>query len=764
MTIPVIVQHAPRFTLEQARHLAAGLFGLDGAPEALPSERDQNFRLELPSGEAFVLKIANATERREVLDLQNAAMAHLAAHAPGLAVPRVIPARDGRTIAETTGEDGRRHFVRLVTWVPGRVLAAVKPHSEALLESLGRAAGEMDTALASFEHAAMHRDFPWDLTQTLRMRGELERVAGAERQALLAAALDRFERQVQPRLPRLPRQVVHNDWNDYNVVVKNSPGLNFASGAEIESGTVSPVVVGAVDFGDMLHSIGVADLAVCCAYSMLGKPDPVGAAAAIVRGYHERRPLREDELAVLFELIRARLVISAVMAAWQLEQAPGNEYLQISQGQVWSLLELLEGTSPSFAHYRFRAACGLPACPQSAAVVGWLREHSHEFAAVTTADLRNGPVTVLDLSVGSLEIDSLAAVQDAVRFSRVTFERMAANGTTVGIGRYDEARLVYATELFRHQHNWAEESRTIHLGVDLFQESGTPVFAPMAGRVHSFGNNLAPGDYGPTIILEHETGEGVPFWTLYGHLSRGSLEGLEAGRAVARGERLGSVGSLSVNGGWPPHLHFQVIVDLLGRTGDFPGVAPPSEREVWLSLVPDPNVVLGIPASVFPPKPPGGEEILARRREHLGRNMSVSYRKPLTIVRGEGQYLFDADGRRFLDAVNNVPHVGHSHPRVAAAAARQLAVLDTNTRYLHPALAEYVERLTALMPPPLSVCFIVNSGSEANELAIRLARAYTGGRVPRRRSGRPEPRPRGGIVVVDGAYHGNTSALVDISP
>ena len=108
-------------------------------------------------------------------------------------------------------------------------------------------------------------------------------------------------------------------------------------------------------------------------------------------------------------------------------------------------------------------------------------------------------------------------------------------------------------------------------------------------------------------------------------------------------------------------------------------------------------------------------------------------------MRGEGQYLFDADGRRFLDAVNNVPHVGHSHPRVAAAAARQLSVLNTNTRYLHPALAEYVERLTALMPSPLSVCFIVNSGSEANELALRLARAYTGGRGDRR-GGRGLPR------------------------
>jgi 4-aminobutyrate aminotransferase-like enzyme len=218
---------------------------------------------------------------------------------------------------------------------------------------------------------------------------------------------------------------------------------------------------------------------------------------------------------------------------------------------------------------------------------------------------------------------------------------------------------------------------------------------------------------------------------------------------VARGEPLGWVGEANENGGWPPHLHFQVIVDLLGFEGNFPGVAPPGEREVWLSLSPDPNTVIGIPAAAFPPGPPAPDEILARRREHLGRNLSVSYRRPLTILRGEGQFLFDAEGRRFLDAVNNVPHVGHSHPRVVAAAARQLSLLDTNTRYLHPALAEYVERLAALVPAPLRVCFVVNSGSEANELAIRLARAYTGAR---------------GIIAVDGGYHGNTSSLVDISP
>ncbi len=139
----------------------------------------------------------------------------------------------------------------------------------------------------------------------------------------------------------------------------------------------------------------------------------------------------------------------------------------------------------------------------------------------------------------------------------------------------------------------------------------------------------------------------------------------------------------------------------------------------------------------------------ARRRRVLGPSLSLSYRSPLTIVRGEGAYLFDADGRAYLDLVNNVAHVGHAHPRVVEAAARQKAILETNTRYLHPAVLDYAERLIATLPPALEVAFLVNSGSEANELALRLARAATG---------------RRDVAVLEGAYHGNTGGLVDISP
>jgi len=140
---------------------------------------------------------------------------------------------------------------------------------------------------------------------------------------------------------------------------------------------------------------------------------------------------------------------------------------------------------------------------------------------------------------------------------------------------------------------------------------------------------------------------------------------------------------------------------------------------------------------------------MRRRQRFLGKNLSVAYQKPLHIVRGEMQYLFDEEGRRYLDAYNNVAHVGHCHPRVVAAGQRQMEVLNTNTRYLGDLILEYAEKLTATLPESLSVCFFVNSGSEANELAIRLARAHTHARD---------------MIVLDHAYHGNTTTLIDLSP
>jgi hypothetical protein len=170
---------------------------------------------------------------------------------------------------------------------------------------------------------------------------------------------------------------------------------------------------------------------------------------------------------------------------------------------------------------------------------------------------------------------------------------------------------------------------------------------------------------------------------------------------------------------------------------------------VWTSLSPDPNLLLGIPAERFPQQEPSSTETLSARRDLLGENLSISYEQPLKIVRGWMQYLYDDTGRVFLDVYNNVPLVGHSHPRVVRAVQQQLALLNTNTRYLHDHVNRYAQRLTRLLPKPLRVCYFVNSGSEANELALRLARAHTG---------------REDVIVLEHAYHGHTTTLIDISP
>ena len=143
------------------------------------------------------------------------------------------------------------------------------------------------------------------------------------------------------------------------------------------------------------------------------------------------------------------------------------------------------------------------------------------------------------------------------------------------------------------------------------------------------------------------------------------------------------------------------------------------------------------------------ESLIEERYRLLGRNLSVAYERPLHIVRGYRQYLYDDEGRRYLDAYNNVAHVGHCHPRVVAAGQQQMELLNTNTRYLSELILEYAEKLTATLPQPLRVCFFVNSGSEANELALRLARAHTKARE---------------LIVLEHAYHGNTTTLIDISP
>ena len=172
------------------------------------------------------------------------------------------------------------------------------------------------------------------------------------------------------------------------------------------------------------------------------------------------------------------------------------------------------------------------------------------------------------------------------------------------------------------------------------------------------------------------------------------------------------------------------------------------KEKLFKKLCPDPNLILGLPEKDLQVAELDIDKHVKERKTRVGRNLSISYQKPIMMSRGYMQYMFDHLGQRYMDMYNNVPHVGHSHPHVVSAATHQLKKLNTNTRYLNPNLLNYAERLTAKLPEPLSVVFMTASGSEANELALRLARAYTGNYD---------------MVVMTAGYHGHTNSMIDIS-
>jgi 4-aminobutyrate aminotransferase-like enzyme/Ser/Thr protein kinase RdoA (MazF antagonist) len=477
----VTADTTPRFSPAEAARIARDCFGLSSSATPLVSERDQNFALLTDDGERFVLKIAKSDEDPALLDFQGAALRHLHEHLSTVELQRIVPSLAGTDVTGIRDSAGRAHLVRLVTWLDGDLFAHSAPRGPKLLASLGRALAELDAAFGGFSHAAMQRELHWDLRHVGLALRHLPLLTGEQRRMV-----QRFQAEWQRvRWPELRTGVIHGDLNDHNVLVRNG------------------LVSGIIDFGDMVQSAVVCDLAIAVAYAMLGEREPLTAAATVTAAYHERYALTPAEIGALFPLVLARLCMTVCYAAHNAVAKRGDAYQTIHAAAAWELLRRLQDLPAAAAQTALRDACGV------------------------------------------------------------------------------------------------------------------------------------------------------------------------------------------------------------------------------------------------------GPRLLAARRRLLGGSLSLSYDRPLNIVRGSMQYLYDENGRRFLDAYNNVPHVGHCHPDVVQAACAQMAILNTNTRYLNELVNSYAQKLSATLPGALKVCFFVNSGSEANELALRLARAHTGQRQ---------------LIVLEHAYHGNTNTLMDISP
>lgn len=214
--------------------------------------------------------------------------------------------------------------------------------------------------------------------------------------------------------------------------------------------------------------------------------------------------------------------------------------------------------------------------------------NSFDFFPVMGEPLSLANSLQLDFSAANPELETLD-LADTAAFEAQVLGKLRQAGKTYGIGGYLEHRAIYRrSEVFRASE---ADFRNIHLGVDIWTEAGAPIYAPYPGRIHSFQDNAGFGNYGPTIILEHEL-DGRKLHTLYGHLQLGDLAGLQVGLEYQAGALLCHVGPFPENGDWPAHLHFQLIWDLGGAWGDYPGVASQKDVEHYRANCPDPNEML----------------------------------------------------------------------------------------------------------------------------------------------------------------------------
>lgn len=713
---------------EEAAQILEVIYGLKARVKELPGEIDFNFYCVTAEDEKLVLKVSRPEEQEQFLDFQKCITEHLADNA-ALNTSRIVRSLDGSLLPIYMDRQGIQRKVRVLSWIPGRLWSAVKPHNNKLRKSLGQQAGQLTAALMGFEHAYASRKLDWDIAQGLWVKDFLHLFSDEEKE-ILNVFIQQFEAVIEP-YNILRKSVVHNDVNDNNIIVTED--------------LLAPEVRAIIDYGDAVLTQSINDLAITCAYAAMGHEDPLDAVLPVVKGYHQFFQLEEKELEHLYTCIAMRLVISVCKSAINKDKEPENTYLLISEKPAWSLLKKWVDISQDFAYYAFRFACGYTAHPDEASFKDWVSNQKPDLLGLFPT-IGRSKVQLLDLSVSSTWVGHRNDFNDLDLFQFKLDQLQKEYPDCILAGGYMEPRALYTATSYDKIGNYGRQSRAVHLGVDFWLAAGTPVHALYGGEVVVAANDTGDKNYGGLVILKHEE-DGCLFYSLYGHNELDSVLQHKVGDYIEKGAEICRLGDRNENGNWAPHLHFQLMLNLLDFKDDFPGVAYPNEKEIWRSFCPDPNLLFKLP-NLTEPVFEADSDILEFRKKHLGKGMSLQYNVPIKMVRGDGAWLIDQGGRKYLDTVNNVAHVGHEHPAVVKAGQQQMSILNTNTRYLHENINKLAAALVETLPPELNVIHFVNSGSEANELAIRMVKTVTGQKD---------------IIASQVGYHGNTNICVDIS-
>jgi len=333
---------SPTVSEDQAAELVRAEYGLDATVRKLASERDQMFHLCDPGGAEYLLKITHPAEPLEVTHLQTAALAWIARADPALPVQRLHPARGGASELRIAIGGTAPRTIRLLSYLAGRPMHGT-PASSAQRRALGAMLARLSRALAGFDHPVADYALAWDIAQAARLRPLLAHVQGNDRTALARSALDHFEADLLPRLAGLRRQVVHNDLNTHNVLVAPE---------------ASDRITGVIDFGDILRTQLVNDVAIGASYHVAAAADPLHGPSECIAAYHAATPLTEEEVALLPGLIATRLLVTVLITGWRAERDPANrDYILKHNRLAWDGLDSLSRIPGEVARQALRRAC-----------------------------------------------------------------------------------------------------------------------------------------------------------------------------------------------------------------------------------------------------------------------------------------------------------------------------------------------------------------------------------------------------------------------
>lgn len=673
--------------------------------DQLPGETDHNVHVVDRGGREFVLKVAHDSDRTALTE-RSVVLEELSVHHPELPIPRVVKAVDGASVVDVGDPAGA--VAQLLTWLPGQSLKAYGAPSRALLTDVGAATGRLGAAMDKLRSAPVSQVHYWDLANAGRVIEEcLPTVADGDLARDIARAGEMWP-SVADRYRELPAGLAHHDLNVFNILV--SPGDGRAH------------VSGIIDFGDMMHAARVSDLAILLSSIMRLSDQPLEALGTVTAAYNLECPLSEDEVDLAYPLAVIRTAVVAATTARMDAEGSHGDPRHRSSGSP-QLLHTLLRHPVELGVAGVRRACGLNGFSSGNVARQWLGRHTADAFPVEQSDL-----PVVDLSATGQTYDS-ADPRRPGELREAAHDAIVSHWPSAAIGRHGEPRFLVPV-----RHRRGIDDYDVQLGITAYATPGTPVRAPISGAIE---HPLAP-DAEP--VIRHEPESGVTFWTLL----RGATSDLAPGSAVTAGEVVGHVRDVSWADGLPARLEVQVAVIDPNDMADVPHEVAGSDIALWQDLLPDPSSLFGLE-----PWQPSIVQTLEQRDRYLPQTHPTYFREPVTVVRGSGCWLYDEHGRAYLDALNNVTLVGHGHPRLVEAASRQMRRLNTNSRFVYTALTDYASRLTETLPEGLDVVYFVNSGSEANDLALRMARFVSG---------------RQDLVVVEGAYHGNTALVSDVSP